>query len=60
MPKYNTTHLITRNFAYGDPVIQYKKGTKVYLNDETATFAEGLCADRFAPVKKVKKVEKDS
>ncbi len=62
MPKYNPTHEITRNFAYGDPAIQYKKGDKVYLNDDIADFAEGVCAARFAdsPVKKSKaKVEGD-
>jgi len=30
MPKYNPTHEITRNFAYGDPIVQYKKGQRVY------------------------------
>jgi len=60
MPKYNPTHEITRNFAYGDPIVQYKKGQRVYLNDDVASFAEGVCAKRFAPVKKSKaKVEGD-
>ena len=50
MARWEDTHNIIVNFAFGDPCIQYKKGTKVRLNGDCAKFAESRgCATLINP-----------
>ena len=50
MARWENTHSITKNFAFGDPVKQYKKGSEVRLNGDCAKFAEGnSCATLINP-----------
>ena len=39
MARWNPTHNIISNFAFGDPVKQYKKGTQARLSGECLDFA---------------------
>jgi hypothetical protein len=50
MARWNPTHNIIRNFAFGDPVKQYKKGTTAYLSGDTLDFAAlNHCATMINP-----------
>jgi|TARA_R110000851_G_scaffold332695_1_gene509545 hypothetical protein len=40
MARWEKTHIINNNFAFGDPVVQYKKGSEARLNGDCAKFAE--------------------
>ena len=51
MARWENTHKIHKNFAFGDPAKQYKKGTEARLNGDCATFAESSgCATLINPV----------
>ena len=50
MARWEDTHIINKNFGFGDPVKQYKKGTKARLNGDCAAFAEANgCATLINP-----------
>jgi hypothetical protein len=40
MARWEDTHIINKNFAFGNPAIQYRKGSKARLNGDCAEFAE--------------------
>ncbi len=50
MARWNPTHNIIRNFAFGDPSKQYKKGTQAYLSGDALDFAAlNHCATMINP-----------
>lgn len=50
MARWESTHDIIRNFAYGNPVKQYRKGTQAYLSGDCLDFAAlNRCAMKINP-----------
>jgi len=50
MARWNPTHNIIKNFAFGDPVKQYKTGTQAYLSGDALDFAAlNHCATMIKP-----------
>ncbi len=50
MARWSPTHNITRNFAFGDPAKQYKKGTQARLSGDCLEFADlNRCAALINP-----------
>lgn len=50
MARWEDTHTIIKNFGFGNPAKQYKKGAKARLSGECATFAEANnCATPLNP-----------
>ena len=50
MARWNATHNIIKNFAFGDPVKQYKAGTQAYLSGDALDFAAlNHCATMINP-----------
>jgi hypothetical protein len=59
MARWNPTHVIIKNFAFGEPVRQYKKGQEVYLGGDVLDFAAlnrcAKCLKTNAPAKAAEK-----
>ena len=53
MARWSPTHNIIKNFAFGDPAKQYKKGTQARLSGDCLDFAAlNRCATMINPTVK--------
>ena len=64
MARWEPTHNITKNFAFGSPAKQYKKGTQARLSGDCLDFAAlnrlaTLIDPTFVPVIEVDEPESD-